>query len=51
MVCHSQEFKKTPLAATIAVTNLVVFHTESNQVAALENHCAHRNTPLSKGNK
>ncbi len=49
IACRSKELNKTPLAVIIPATYIVVFRTASSQVAALEDRCAHRNTPLSKG--
>jgi phenylpropionate dioxygenase-like ring-hydroxylating dioxygenase large terminal subunit len=49
IACRSQELKKKPLSITIWEEPIVVFRTKSGQVAALEDRCAHRNAPLSKG--
>ncbi len=46
--CRSKELSQKLIGSTIAETYIVVFRTESGLVAALEDHCAHRNTPLSK---
>lgn len=49
IACRSKELSQKPLGVTIAATPIVIFRTASSQVAALEDRCAHRNAPLSKG--
>lgn len=49
IVCPSQELRQKPLGVTIASIPIAVFRTQSGQVAALEDRCAHRHAPLSQG--
>ncbi len=50
IACRSGELKaNAPYAATIERKHLVLFRDESGAPAALEDRCAHRNTPLSIG--
>ncbi|HSW80286.1 MAG TPA: aromatic ring-hydroxylating dioxygenase subunit alpha [Candidatus Saccharimonadales bacterium] len=45
----SEEIKREPFARTILNEKIVMYRTLANQVVALEDRCAHRQVPLSKG--
>jgi vanillate monooxygenase len=45
----SSEATTTPLARIICELPIVIYRTESGKVAALEDRCAHRQVPLSRG--
>ncbi|MEO6570998.1 MAG: aromatic ring-hydroxylating dioxygenase subunit alpha [Ilumatobacteraceae bacterium] len=49
VVASSDEVGRTLLARTICGQHLVLFRTESGQVAALDDRCSHRGLPLSAG--
>ncbi|MBW4650308.1 MAG: aromatic ring-hydroxylating dioxygenase subunit alpha [Kastovskya adunca ATA6-11-RM4] len=49
IACQSTELREKPLSVTILAHPLVVFRSVNNTIAALEDRCAHRNAPLSKG--
>jgi phenylpropionate dioxygenase-like ring-hydroxylating dioxygenase large terminal subunit len=50
IACRSCELKaNAPYATTVERHHLVLFRDESGAPAALEDRCAHRNTPLSTG--
>lgn len=44
-----EELTTTPVARTLLGEPVVMFRTESGEVAALEDRCCHRNLPLSHG--
>lgn len=45
----TQEIKQEPFARTILNQKVVLYRTSANQVVALEDRCAHRQVPLSRG--
>ncbi|AEK60918.1 aromatic ring-hydroxylating dioxygenase subunit alpha [Collimonas fungivorans] len=45
----SGEIKSEPFARTILNEKIVMYRTSANQVVALEDRCAHRQVPLSRG--
>jgi phenylpropionate dioxygenase-like ring-hydroxylating dioxygenase large terminal subunit len=45
----SAEIKREPFARTILNEKVVMYRTSTNRVAALEDRCAHRQVPLSRG--
>ena len=49
LACRSKELRGAPLSRTTMGRHLVLFRTETGDVAALEDRCAHRNAPLSQG--
>ena len=49
IACRSKNLGKKPLGIRIMNKNLVLFRTAQCDVAALEDRCAHRNSPLSLG--
>jgi phenylpropionate dioxygenase-like ring-hydroxylating dioxygenase large terminal subunit len=49
IACRSKVLRKKPLGIRIMGTNLVLFRAAQKGVAALEDRCAHRGSPLSRG--
>jgi len=49
IAAESRELKKAPLAIMLFDKSIVIFRTTDGSVSALEDRCAHRNAPLSKG--
>jgi phenylpropionate dioxygenase-like ring-hydroxylating dioxygenase large terminal subunit len=45
----SEEIKREPFARTILNEKIVMYRTSADQVVALEDRCAHRQVPLSRG--
>ena len=45
----SGEVKREPFARTILNEKIVMYRTSTNQIVALEDRCAHRQVPLSRG--
>jgi vanillate O-demethylase monooxygenase subunit len=48
-VALSREVKREPFPRTILNEKVVMYRTSANQVVALEDRCAHRQIPLSRG--
>jgi len=49
IACRAKSVRERPLRVIVAGRPIVVFRTGVNGFAALEDRCAHRNAPLSKG--
>src|SRR5690349_18600616 len=49
LLCGSAELRRKPLAKTILGRQLVVFRTQSGQVAVLDGRCAHMGADLGGG--
>jgi phenylpropionate dioxygenase-like ring-hydroxylating dioxygenase large terminal subunit len=49
IACESRELTNKPLATILMEKPLVLFRAASGKIGAIEDRCAHRNAPLSRG--
>ena len=49
IAAKARDLARKPLAAFVDEHHLVLFRTDSGEIGALEDRCAHRNAPLSQG--
>lgn len=49
IACESRELVNKPLAAIIMQKQIVLFRAANGKIGAIEDRCAHRNAPLSRG--